>query len=122
GQADRLRHKHVGTEHVVIALSNLPTTPAGKLLGDYAVTPKLADVAVRRWIAAGMPRKRGVMGWTAFRSPAMRAIAWPVQKVARGGEIGWAIFIRKSLAHPKFTKDPYPMYAWLRRRHPVRKD
>ena len=34
----------------------------------------------------------------------------------------WKIYAQKSLAHPRFVKDPYPLYAWLRRREPVRKD
>ncbi len=34
----------------------------------------------------------------------------------------WKIFVRKSLAHPKFVSDPYPLYRWLREREPVRKD
>ncbi|CAN5408494.1 hypothetical protein BH10PLA1_BH10PLA1_15620 [soil metagenome] len=122
GQADRLKHAHVGTEHVIVALTHLPQSPAGKLLAESGVTSKLADAAVRRWIAAGMPRNRGVMSWTAFRSPALRTLAWPIQKAARAGEVGWAIFGRKSLAHPTFTRNPYKMYRWLREHDPVRKD
>jgi len=122
GQADRLKHAHVGTEHVVVALAHLPQSPAGKVLAESRVTPAMADAAVRRWIAAGMPRKRGVMGWTAFRSPALRTLAWPVQRAARLGEVGWAIFARKSLGHPRFTSNPYAMYRWLRENDPVRED
>jgi len=36
--------------------------------------------------------------------------------------LAWNVYVRKSLGHPRFVTDPYPMYRWLREREPVRKD
>jgi cytochrome P450 len=34
----------------------------------------------------------------------------------------WQIFIGKSLGHPRFVTDPYPLYRKLREREPIRRD
>jgi cytochrome P450 len=36
--------------------------------------------------------------------------------------MGWRIFVNKSVAHPGFVRNPYPLYRKLRQTHPVRRD
>ncbi len=121
-QSHRLGHHHIGTEHLALALANLPRLDAGKMLRDGGLTPEAARQAIDRWIKQGMPRRRGGMAWRGFRSPMARAVMRPIQKTLRVPGIAWKIFIRKSLAHPRFTTNPYPLYRWLREREPVRPD
>lgn len=121
-EATRLRHAHVGTEHVISALTRASDLELGKKLNDAGLTPTHADAAIRRWIADGMPRRRGGWGFTAIRPAALAAVMRPVQKAARLPRILWNIYGKKSLGNPGFVSDPYPLYQWLRQRHPVRKD
>jgi cytochrome P450 len=45
-----------------------------------------------------------------------------LQKALRVPPLLWKIYAQKSLAHPRFVSNPYPLYAWLRQHEPVRKD
>jgi hypothetical protein len=121
-EATRLRHAHVGTEHVISALTRASDLELGKKLNDAGLTPTHADAAMRRWITDGMPRRRGGWGFAAVRPAALAAVLRPVQKAARMPRILWNVYGKKSLGHPGFVNDPYPLYRWLRERHPVRKD
>ena len=121
-EATRLRHEHVGTEHVVAALSMAGDLEVGKRLNAAGMTPAQAEAAIHRWIADGMPRRRGGWGWRPVRPRILAKALRPVQKALRVPPVLWKIYAQKSLAHPRFVKDPYPLYAWLRQREPVRKD
>jgi cytochrome P450 len=121
-EATRLRHEHIGTEHIVAALSMSADLEVGKKLNDAGMTPARAEAAIHRWIADGMPRRRGGWGWRPVRPRILAKALRPLQKALRIPPTLWKIYARKSLAHPRFVKDPYPLYAWLRRNEPVRKD
>jgi pimeloyl-[acyl-carrier protein] synthase len=113
-QADRYRHDHIGTEHVAMALARLPHVPAGAILREMGLTAESADAAAIAWLAAGMPRRGGVKSKKGVKG-------WGTKALKLAG-MGWDVLVRKSLAHPRYVTNPYPMYRWLREHHPVRKD
>jgi pimeloyl-[acyl-carrier protein] synthase len=113
-QADRYRHDHIGTEHIAMALVRLPHLRPGETLIEMGLTAESADAAAVAWLAQGMPRTRQVS------SPRGSQKWWGRPWKYAGA--GWDIFIRKSLAHPRYVTNPYPLYRWLREHHPVRKD
>jgi cytochrome P450 len=115
GEADRLNHAHVGTEHVALALSLLNNNAGSQILAEFGLTHQKADAAQRKWFAQGMPRQRG----RGSRLPRWLRPAW---RWVRGPGLIWKVYVRKSLGHPRFVTDPYPMYRWLREREPLRKD
>jgi cytochrome P450 len=121
-EATRLRHAHVGTEHVIAALAQASDLELGRKLNDAGMTPAHTEAAIRRWIADGMPRRRGGWGLARIRPAALAAVLRPLQKAARIPRVAWSIYGKKSLGHPGFVKNPYPLYRWLRQRDPVRKD
>jgi cytochrome P450 len=120
--SDRLHHDHVGTEHLVAAFADFPDLAVGRRLIDAGLTPIRVRDAIRNWIDDGMPRRRGRWGWTPVRNRFLAAVLRPLQKTVRFPPLLWKIYHGKSLAHPKFVSDPYPIYASLRAREPVRKD
>src|SRR5204862_7651998 len=66
GEADRLKDRHVGTEHVALALARTNGSAAADLLKNLGFTPDRADAAMREWIKQGMPRRRlRVPAWLA---------------------------------------------------------
>ncbi len=121
-EATRLRHAHVGTEHVIAALAQAGDLALGKKLNDAGMTPAYTEAAMRRWIADGMPRRRNGWGFARIRPAALAAIVRPLQRAARIPRIAWNIYGKRSLGHPGFVKNPYPLYRWLREHDPVRKD
>lgn len=121
-RSTKLGHRHIGTEHLVLAIAQLPHTPAGQVVRELGLTPANAEAGVKRWIAAGMPRQRGGFGWRHFRSPVVAKLMSPLQKLTNGVDLAWKVFVRRSLGHPKMVKNPYPQLAWLREHEPVRKD
>ena len=40
----------------------------------------------------------------------------------RAPVLGWNVYVRRSLGHPGYVRDPYRVYRWLRDREPVRRD
>jgi pimeloyl-[acyl-carrier protein] synthase len=121
-EATRLNHDHIGTEHIIAALAKATDLETGKRLFDAGLTPAHAEAAMRRWLAEGMPRRREGFAWRSLRSPILRTIVHPIQKAARFPVALWKIYTQKSLGHPGFVNNPYPLYSWLRERQPVRKD
>jgi cytochrome P450 len=119
GEADRLKHRHIGTEHIALALALIDGGSACDFLKQRAYTHERAEAAVKQWFADGMPRRQSesssLTRWV-NRLPA------PVRKTIKFPSILWKIYIGKSLGHPRFVSDPYPMYRWLRERAPVRRD
>ncbi|MBV8781041.1 MAG: hypothetical protein JO353_06560, partial [Phycisphaerae bacterium] len=118
--ADRLGHAHIGTEHVVLATSESSTIPAGQMLQELGVNPAIAEAGIRRWFAEGLAQRNADVPTAAAAS--VLKMPGPVQKIIGAPAAVWKVFIRKSLAHPKFVSNPYPLYRWLREREPVRKD
>jgi hypothetical protein len=118
-EADRLNHRHVGTEHVALAFARSDASGAADVLKSLGFTSDRAETAMRAWVAQGMPRRRMIHmpGWLA-RMPLGTWLA----RIPRAPAMLWAIFARKSLGHPRFVTDPYPLYRKLRETEPVRKD
>jgi cytochrome P450 len=121
-EATRLLHSHVGTEHVIAAISQADDLAAGQRLNAAGATPERTLAAIHSWIAEGMPRRRAGWGWRPPQSGFLGKLLRPIQKAARIPPMAWNIFARKSLGHPGFVSNPYPLYAWLRQREPVRRD
>ena len=121
-EATRLHHEHVGTEHVIAALALAGDLEVGKKLNDAGMTPRSRrgrhPALDRRWNAAPPPR----LGLGTRAAQASGRGPRPLQKAARFPPLLWNIYAKKSLAHPRFVTDPYPLYRWLRERQPVRKE
>jgi pimeloyl-[acyl-carrier protein] synthase len=113
--ADQWKHSHVGTEHVALALAE-SESPSGQTLRELGLTLPVASAGLRHWIAEKMPRE----GRVNHRPLVGRLSRW--KRVVGFPVFAWKIFICKSLAHPSFVRDPYPLYQWLREKHPVRRD
>jgi cytochrome P450 len=120
GEADRLGHKHVGTEHVAVAMAKLDHLPLGQWLRENGLTPEKADVAAKQWVADKLARK----------SPATRGTehSWlgrlprPVRVAFQFPRLAWGVVGGKSLIHPGFVWNPYPLYDSLRNQSAVRRD
>jgi cytochrome P450 len=118
--ADRLHHAHIGTEHVLLATCESPSLPSGQVLNSLGLTPAIAEAAIQRWLEEEMPRRNADIP-TASAAGVMKVPGF-FRKLVKAPAAIYKIFFRKSLAHPKFVSDPYPLYRWLREREPVRKD
>lgn len=117
-EAERVGDRHVGTEHIALALSVTNSTPAAAALREMGFTRERGLAALKAWHRRGMPRRPpGAMG-TMFRSPPLR---W-LRPVLHYPALAWNVFVNKSLGHPGFVSNPYPLYRKLRRTQPVRKD
>jgi len=120
-EADRRGDRHVGTEHVALSLTRVNGNAPAALLKELGFTHERASAALRVWHRRGMPRQRGSIG-AIFARPVLRTIAGPFVTLAHYGAMGWNVYVNKSLGHPKFVSDPYPLYKRLRETQPVRKD
>jgi len=122
-QADAWKHRHVGTEHIALALTQTNGTDAAALLARRNFTHDRAAAALRTWYAQGMPRRRhGLDRGSVVRSSFVRTIFAPLRWLAHYPTLVWNIFVRTSVGHPRFVTNPYPLYARLRTRDPVRRD
>jgi len=117
--AQGLGHDHVGTEHIALVLPQLDTLQVGQLFLKMGLTAPAAQEAVEQWINEGMPRSDGNGRITGLLE---KLRLHKLKKLLRAPAIGWKIFVRRSLGHPRFVSNPYPLYRWLRTREPVRKD
>jgi cytochrome P450 len=120
GEATRLGHAHVSTGHVALALTITNHNGASDLLAKMGLTHDRAAAALAQWTADGASRRRA-----SETPPANRwldRLQEPVRRVLRLPSIGWKVFVGRSLGHPRFVTNPYPLYRWLRDRHPVRRD
>jgi cytochrome P450 len=122
GEADRLGDQHIGTEHVALALTRINSNVASQVLSRLDFTSNSAQTALTAWRREGMPRQRRGLSRLTLRSPILRRILDPLEKLTRIPTLAYQVYIRKSLAHPRFVTNPYPLYHWLREREPVRKD
>jgi cytochrome P450 len=118
-EAQRLGHDHVGTEHITLVLPKLDPLPIAQLLRKMGLTATAAQDAVQKWLAQGMPRELDQTPRNQkFASLSLRKL----KKLLRFPALAWKIYVRKSLGHPGFVTNPYPLYRWLRTHEPVRKD
>jgi cytochrome P450 len=115
--ADQWKHPHVGTEHVALALAATDTGPVSAMLRGMGLTPEAADAGLRRWLVEEMPRQRVIT-----RRPWVGRLPRKLRRIVTFPLLGWKIFVRKSLAHPRFRTNPYPLYCWLQTHAPVRQD
>ena len=122
GEADRLGDRHVGTEHVALALALANGTAAAGALKELGFTHERGVAALRAWHRQGMPRVRRGLAGKVFATTPLRQIMRPVQWVSHRAGLAWNVFVRKSLGHPGFVTNPYPLYRKLRETEPVRKD
>ena len=121
-EADRLGDRHVGTEHIALSLAVTNGSVAVTALKEMGFTHERGAAALRAWHRQGMPRiRRGIAG-KVFSAPPLRQLMRPMQWLSHRAALAWNVFVRKSLGHPKFVTDPYPLYRRLRETEPVRKD
>ena len=130
-QADAWKHRHVGTEHIALALTQTNGTEAAgaadaagaaAVLARRGFTRDRAAAALKAWYDQGMPRRRHAFDRAVARSPVVRAALRPVRWLTRYPTLAWNVYVRKSLGHPQFVSNPYPLYAKLRESDPVRRD
>src|SRR5688572_21885309 len=121
-EADRRGDRHVGTEHIALALSRSNGTLASQALAELGFTPDRAEAALRKWIRLGMPRRRSDLERITLTSPILRGLLRPIRALTRYPRTTWNIFVRKSIGHPGFWKNPYPLYRKLRESEPIRLD
>jgi cytochrome P450 len=123
GEADRRGDRHVGSEHVALALARLGNgSVAAGALKELNITPDRAEAALRTWHRRGMPRQRRGLARLAAASTPLRFLARPIERLLHYPTLAWHIFVGKSLGHPRFVTNPYPLYRKLRETQPVRKD
>ncbi|MDQ3440712.1 MAG: cytochrome P450, partial [Planctomycetota bacterium] len=120
-EADRRRDRHVGTEHIALALARTNGSVSSTVLKELGFTHERGLAALKAWHRQGMPRQRGAVGFL-FARPVLGFVAAPFVTAAHYGAMGWHVYVNKSLGHPKFVTDPYPLYKKLRATQPVRKD
>lgn len=121
-EADCRADRHVGTEHVALALARTNGSVSASILKELGFTHDRGDAALKTWHRRGMPRQRTKLGAAISATPVLRTIARPIERAAHYGALGWHVYVGKSLGHPKFITDPYPLYKKLRETEPVRKD
>jgi len=121
GEADRLAHRHIGTEHVALALARSNTVAASQILHDLGLTLQRGEAALRAWTSQGMRRQRNRLERWAATTP-VRWLVGPIRFIGHYPALMWKVLVRKSIGHPGFVSDPYPLYRKLRERQPVRKD
>lgn len=123
-ESQKLRHNHIGTEHVLLGLIRGTSGPGGRILDRLGITYERAMKGLTAWRLAGMPRDVQVSASRRVRLPAVLRdwVERLAGSAARKIQLGYKVFVRKSIGHPGFAKNPYPLYRSLRRSAPVRRD
>ena len=113
-ESQKHNDRHVGTEHVVAALTRIKQGNAALILAEAQITYEKISAGRVAWIRRGMPREHrpSSMGTA-------RYVSRPIFKLRRLLSLGWRVYRQKSIAHPGFATNPYPLYAMLRERWPV---
>jgi pimeloyl-[acyl-carrier protein] synthase len=122
GEADRWKHKHIGTEHVALALAIVNHNGASEVLRELKFTHARAEAGVKRWFDDNMERRLSGEPRKPILSRWLGKLPSPVRKGIMLPWASWKIFFGRSLGHPGFVTNPYPLYRWLRERHPIRLD
>lgn len=115
GQAAEVNDPHVGTEHVLPALVRIAKGKASDALAAKGFTCEQFLAGRRAWIDQGLPRGSG-------QRIARSGLPGFAAKPKRLLSLAWKVYWRLSVGHPKFVTNPYPLYAKLRKRWPVRED
>jgi cytochrome P450 len=118
GEAERLEQQHIGSEHILLALLRIGKSDASKALSSAGLTIDRVITGNRQWIRLRMPRRRGAI----TRVIAKARIPSAVKPVLSMPMLAWQVYVQKSLPHPAYWKNPYPLYHKLRRKDPVRRD
>lgn len=121
-EADRVGDRHVGTEHIALALAVVNRSPVTRALQELGFTHERGLAALRAWHRQGMPRIRLGLAGEVFSAPPLRQAMRPVQWLSHRATLTWNVLVRKSLGHPGFVTNPYALYRRLRESEPVRKD
>jgi cytochrome P450 len=119
GEADRLKSRHIGTEHIALALPLVNHNFCSEFLKAHAFSHDKAEAAAKQWVIDGMPRRRSAR---ASHQSWLDKLPSSLRKAMRLPTLAWKVYVGKSLGHPRFVTDPYPLYRWLRERAPVRQD
>lgn len=122
-ESRKLRHLHIGTEHLLLGLVIGTSGPAGAVLDRLGVTYDAARRGIASWKRGRQPRgkkpSRVSRLLPARVRDSMPRLTGPIVRVT---SLGYNVYVRTSIGHPGFVKDPYRLYRRLRRRDPVRRD
>jgi cytochrome P450 len=118
-ESERMKSRRVGTEHLLVALMVIDGGPAGELLRDLGLTREKLGVAIGQWrdcqiVEAGQSRKASHYILDKLPHRIRQAVSLP--------SLAWKVYVGRSLGHPRFVTDPYPLYRWLQKHAPVRRD
>ncbi|HEX4794882.1 MAG TPA: cytochrome P450 [Humisphaera sp.] len=117
-----LSHGHVGTEHLLLSLTRVSAGAAGRALDRLGITHEAALRGLRAWQSASMARRAAVAQPARLPRALGRAFEKYLRPATRKLQMAYKVFIRKSIGHPGFATNPYPLYRALRREGPVRRD
>lgn len=121
-ESRKLHHAHVGTEHVLLALVNSGTGTAAEIIDRAGLTYGDALKGLSDWNKSGMPRTPVKVVGARPNGAVRRQVAALARKLLRWPALGYKVFVERSVGHPGFVSNPYPLYRWLRNHHPVRPD
>ncbi len=122
-ESEKQRDRHIGTEHLLLGLIAGATGPAGQSLDRLGVTYATACSGMKAWARNAMPREHAPSRVARLVPFHVRdAIDRAAAPIKRWGRLGYDVLVRRSLGHPGYVRNPYPLYRWLREKEPVRKD
>lgn len=122
GECDRRSDVEIDVEHVALALTLANHNVASDRLKTGGFSHARAETAVAQWAANPTPLHRADRPLAIAVNRLIDRLPRPLGKIAMLPSLGWRVFVAKSLGHPGFVTDPYPLYAWLRQHAPVRRD
>jgi len=130
-QARRLGHSYIGTEHFILSLTCIDSNPASEVLQRLGFQTSHADKGIKDWLARKArpfksPRDQSAAARqeraTRNSHRSFNSVRRLVERIARVPALAWKVYVRKSLGHPGFVANPYPLYRKLRETNPVRLD
>jgi hypothetical protein len=124
-EGHRLDDNHVGTEHVLLAFTVARHVAESDGLARLGLTRQRVLEGREAWMRNKMPRRRS-RRWPGLLRLSHRLLPAAVRRaLAPAGRLpglAYRVYVRRSLAHPRFVTSPYPLYRALREREPVRRD
>ncbi len=120
-QAQQTGSRHICTEHLLLALC--ADSEMGPLLAKYAFTQKAARKGLAAWRRKDFITQRVGLGLEPQNR--LRVKLTPgglVGRLAAALTLPVKIFRDKSLLHPGFARNPYPLYDQLRSKAALRPD
>ena len=118
-EAHRLNHRRIGSEHLILAIQRIESAKTVELLKTPPLDAGKIISAIQQW------HENALLTWKPRRSLMERLsdkVPGRVHSVAKLPVMAWKVFVGKSLGHPGFVSNPYPLYRWLRKRDPIRRD